>query len=114
MARYLVLIAYPGATWEQATPEVQQAYFDAHAAFEAYVDERGRRISSAPLAGPQTATTIRGGDTVTDGPFVETVEAIGGYYDIEVPDLDVAIAAARLLPAAYAVEIRPTLVIERS
>ena len=37
---------------------------------------------------------------------------MGGYYDIELPDLDAAIAAARLLPAAYAVEIRPTVEIE--
>ena len=50
--------------------------------------------------------------TVTDGPFVESVEQVGGYYDVELPDLDTAIAAARLLPRSYAVEVRPTVQVE--
>ncbi len=48
-----------------------------------------------------------GSRTVTDGPFAELAEQVGGYYDVELPDLDAAIAAARLLPPAYTVEIRP-------
>jgi hypothetical protein len=43
---------------------------------------------------------------------VETVEFVGGYYDVELPDLDSAIEAAQLLPPSYAVEIRPTVSIE--
>ena len=49
---------------------------------------------------------------VTDGPFVELTEQIAGYYDVELPDLDTAIAAGRLLPAAYTVEIRPVTTVE--
>ena len=49
---------------------------------------------------------------MTDGPFAETVEMIGGYYDVELPDLDHAMAACALLPAAYSLEIRPTIKIE--
>ncbi len=110
--RYVVLVAYEPGHWESASEEVRQEYFAAHHAFEEYVDAKGRRISSAPLAAADTATTIRhvdGSATVTDGPFVESVEQIGGYYDVELPDLDTAIAAGRLLPASYAVEIRPTV-----
>lgn len=44
---------------------------------------------------------------MSDGPFAETAEMIGGYYAVEVPDLDSAIAAVTLLPKAFAVEIRP-------
>jgi hypothetical protein len=40
------------------------------------------------------------------------VEQVGDYYDVELPDLDTAIAAGRLLPASYAVEIRPALTVE--
>lgn len=115
MKRYVVLIAYRPGGFEAASKEEQQRYFDAHHAFEAYVDEHGRRLGSAALADADTATTIRhldGGAAVTDGPFVELVEQVGGYYDVELPDLDHAIEAASRLPASYAVEIRPTVVIE--
>ena len=43
---------------------------------------------------------------------METAEIVGGYYDVELPDLDHAIEAAGLLPPSYAVEIRPTVVID--
>jgi hypothetical protein len=113
--RYVVLVAYAPGDWEAMSDEVRQEHFAAHHAFEQYVDAHGRRISSAPLAGADTATTIRhvdGTATVTDGPFVESVEQVGGYYDVELPDLDAAIAAGSLLPSSYAVEIRPTVTIE--
>lgn len=115
MRRYVVLLAYEPGHWESASEAVRQEYFAAHHAFEEYVDAHGRRISSAPLADADTATTIRhvdGAATVTDGPFVESVEQVGGYYDIELPDLDSAIAAGRLLPSSYAVELRPAVTIE--
>ncbi len=115
MRRYVVLVAYDPGDWESASEEARQEYFAAHHAFEEYVDAHGRRVSSAALAGADTATTIRherGTATVTDGPFVELVEQVGGYYDVELPDLDTAIAAGRLLPATYAVEIRPVVTVE--
>jgi hypothetical protein len=79
-----------------------------------------RRARVAPgeraLGDAETATTLTtaadGSRTVTDGPFAELAEQVGGYYDVELPDLDSAIAAARLLPAAYTVEIRPVITID--
>ena len=115
MRRYVVLVAYEPGRWESAPEAVREEYFAAHHAFEEYVDAHGRRISSAPLAGADTATTIRHADgavAVTDGPFVESVEQVGGYYDVELPDLDSAIAAGLLLPTSYAVEIRPVVSID--
>lgn len=116
MKRYVVMIAYAPGEWESASPEQRQEYFDAHHAFERYVDEHGTRKASGALCDADTATTVGPGRgdarVVTDGPFVELAEQIGGYYDVELPDLDAAIAAARLLPATYTVEIRPVLVIE--
>ena len=114
--RYVVLIAYRPGEWEDASEQVRQEYFDAHHAFERYVDEHGRRVSSAALCDADLATTVRRSDdgtaTVTDGPFVELAEQVGGYYDVELPDLDTAIAAAKLLPSAYTVEVRPTVRVE--
>lgn len=110
-----MLLAYAAGDWEAASDALRQEYSAAHHAFEEYVDAHGRRISSAPLAGADTATTIRhvdGGATVTDGPFVDSAEQVGGYYDVELPDLDAAIGAGSLLPSAYAVEIRPVVSVE--
>lgn len=115
MRRYVVLVVYEPVQWESASEALKQEHLAAHRAFEEYVDGHGRRISSAPLAGADTATTIRHADgavTVTDGPFVESVEQVGGYYDVELPDLDSAIAAGRLLPSSYAVEIRPVVTVD--
>ena len=67
-------------------------------------------VATAPLAGADLATTLRHVDgrlQVTDGPFAETAEAIAGYYDVELPDLDSAIAAGSLLPSPFSIEIRP-------
>jgi hypothetical protein len=66
------------------------------------------------LQGSQTATTVRMKDTervVTDGPFAETREVLGGYYLIDVPDLDGALDwAARCRGAKYgSIEVRPIL-----
>jgi hypothetical protein len=64
---------------------------------------------------PETATTVRvqdGRTLTTDGPFVETKEALGGYFVFEADDLDAAIALAARVPAARlggAVEIRPVM-----
>jgi hypothetical protein len=74
-------------------------------------------LAGAQLHPVETATTVRvkdGRTLTTDGPFAETKEALGGYYLLEAPDLDVAIALAARIPAARlggAVEVRP--VVER-
>lgn len=73
---------------------------------------QGKYISSAPLFSVTTATTLRvrnGQRMITDGPFAETTEQLGGYYIIDVEDLDEAMAIASRLPPAKkgSVEIRP-------
>jgi hypothetical protein len=114
--RYVLMVAYEPWEWSRATEEVRQSFFEAHHAFERFVDEHGARLASGALADADTATSVGHGvgdqRTVSDGPFAETVEQVGGYYDVELPDLDTAIAAARLLPSSYTVEIRPTVRIE--
>jgi hypothetical protein len=73
-----------------------------------------RRIGGAGLKGTVSATTVRtkdGAKTIHDGPFAESKEQLGGFYLIDVPDLDAAIAVAKKLPVQKdgAVEIRPLL-----
>ncbi|GAA2639679.1 YciI family protein [Actinomadura fulvescens] len=83
-------------------------------AFEAvgrWFAEHGAQITHhAHLRPAETATTMRltGGEAiVTDGPFVEGKEVVSGYAEIEVADLDEAMAMARTWPACPLVEIRP-------
>ena len=87
MAEYLILIAEDENAYATAAPEVLQQVMDAHNRFSEQVAEKGGKIVEGRALQPtSTATTIRG-DVVTDGPFAETKEAIGGYYLIEARDL---------------------------
>jgi hypothetical protein len=76
--------------------------------------KKGKWLASAPLYPTSTATSIRvrdGKRLVTDGPFAETREQLGGYYLINADDLDEAIAIASGIPAGRwgTVEIRPVI-----
>jgi hypothetical protein len=113
--KYFVLLAGPGdmAPWDELTAEEQEAGMAQHVAFdEACSARHGVEIVGGEALGDgSTATTLRtrGGEmTVTDGPFAEVAEQIGGYYLIEAPDLDTVIDLCRVLPG-YDIDIRPVL-----
>jgi hypothetical protein len=115
MAEYLILIYESEADWEAAaSPEVFQRVMDAHNRFPAQVEALGAKIVSGRALQPTTtATSVRGGDAVTDGPFAETKEALGGFYLIEAKDLDQALEVGKLCPAEFGgVEVRPIMVFE--
>jgi len=81
------------------------------------LNSTGHYVDASPLHPVSTATSVRvreGRRTVTDGPFAETREHLGGYYVIEAKDLDEAIGIAERVPPAKfgTVEIRPVLEIE--
>ncbi|MAT05355.1 MAG: hypothetical protein CL424_09980 [Acidimicrobiaceae bacterium] len=113
--KYFVLLAGYGEmrTWDELTPEEQEAGIARHVAFgEACAARDGVEIVSAEALGDgSSATTLRtrGGQmTVTDGPFAEAAEHIGGYYLLDAPDLDTVIELCRILPA-YDIDIRPVI-----
>jgi hypothetical protein len=111
--KFLVLMTEED-TWERwnALSDVQQqAVFDEFTAFSEAVKQRGAVLAGEALDRPESARTIRPGAdrTVTEGPFAETVEQLGGFWLVDLPDLDSAVAAARLLPEAYSVEVRPVV-----
>jgi hypothetical protein len=111
MAKYAILIYEDPAFYANATPEAWAAVVDAHSTFTNQVVELGGSlVGGEALAPTTTATTIKGGGTVTDGPFVETKEAFGGYYVVEARDLDHAVAIGKLCPApGGGVEVRPVV-----
>jgi len=115
MSQYLVLI-YDD---EQAWAGVDEATVgQIHAGHTKFAENNGPAIAGGnALQATGTATSIRpdgaGGFTVTDGPFVETKEALGGYYLIEAADLDEAIAVAKQIPTiSGGLEVRPIMVFE--
>ncbi|HEX4701508.1 MAG TPA: YciI family protein [Pseudonocardiaceae bacterium] len=110
MAEYLVLIYEDETGYANATPELWQEVMAAHNRFaEQVVEQGGEIISGRALEATQTGTTIRK-DIVTDGPFVETKENLGGYYLITAKDLDHALALGKLCPAKFGgVEVRPIM-----
>ena len=111
MPNYLVTIYRDEAAVAQAEgAEVSPAYR------EFMLRRAGSLRGGAALEPAATATSIRadgaGGYTLTDGPFAETKEVLGGYYVIEAADLDEALSIAREVPAPFGgVEVRPIRVL---
>jgi hypothetical protein len=110
MAEYLILIYEDESNYGESTPEAWQQAMEAHGRFAQQVAAAGGTILGGNALQPtMTATSIRG-DLVTDGPFAETKEALGGYYLIEAKDLDQAIEFGKLCPAPFGgVEVRPIM-----
>jgi hypothetical protein len=110
VAEYLILIYAPEMGEADFAPDVWETAMKAHGRFaEQIVEQGGKMLGGNALQPTTTATSIRG-DVVTDGPFAETKEALGGYYLIEANDLDQALAIGKLCPAPNGgVEVRPIL-----
>jgi hypothetical protein len=119
MTRFLLLMAEADhfAKWEGADDDLRRRVYADFGAFAEAVRERGSIVGGEALAHSATARTVRasgdgspgGRRPVTDGPFAETVEQLGGYYCIDVPDLATAVELAMLLPREYDVEVRECL-----
>ena len=117
--RYMLLI-YSSEN-QQGKPSVEdfERGMSAHRALMEETTQRGILLGASPLKPSATATTIRGTADgtrlVTDGPFAETKEQLGGYYLLECKDLDEAIAYAKRIPlrcaagSVGAVEVRPVM-----
>lgn len=113
MAKYLFLIYGDEQAWEAETEQDRAAKQAAHGEFAAAAGDA--IVGGHELLPAATATSLRGTGggrpTVTDGPFLESKEVLGGYYLVEAPDLDAATALAGKLPELEAahggIEIRP-------
>lgn len=112
--QYMFLIyATPESEPTYGTPEFQ-AMMEGFAAFSEKVKADGVHRAGEALQGVETATSVRlrGGKVETmDGPFAETREYLGGYYVLDVPDLDTALSYAAQIPVASfgTIEVRPLM-----
>lgn len=112
--RYVVLLADyvdPNRSWEDLSEEEQTAEMGRHGAFaEAVAAREGcELVGGEALTGGESATVLRPGPgavTLTDGPYSESTESIGGLYIVEAPDLDVLVELLSIM-SDYVMEIRP-------
>lgn len=113
--KFFVLLAGYGEMppWDELTPEQQAAGMVEHEAFTVACTERDgvEMLAGEALADGSAARTMRtrgGRATVTDGPFTEVAEQIGGFYLLTAPDLDTVVDLCAILPA-YDIEVRPVI-----
>lgn len=103
-----------GPTWDEMSDEQRAVAHDQHIAFAQACSDHAdvQIVGGEALAGGDAATTMRSGTdgsvTLTDGPFTEAVEHLGGFYIVDVPDLDVLVELCRTLPP-YVIELRPVV-----
>jgi hypothetical protein len=113
--QYMLLIYGDEGDWAKKSAEEIQAVMQAYGRYTEELIAAGALRGGSELAPVATATTVRvrqGKTLLTDGPFAETKEQLGGYYIIDVPDLDAAIHWASKVPSALngSIEIRPQVV----
>ncbi|MGH8795232.1 MAG: YciI family protein [Stackebrandtia sp.] len=107
--KYALLIYGNDDSWNNANAEEREAAFAEHEAFSEMLAARDAVYGGEELALSHTATTVRrkgGGTFVTDGPYAETAEQLGGLYLIQAKDVDEALEFARACPGEV-VELRP-------
>ena len=113
---YTLLIYENTAGFDQRDAAAKKAYTSGFMAYTKALQDAGVIVAGAGLQPTSTATTLRmrnGKRQVQDGPYADTKEQLGGYYVINVPDLDTALDWAARIPAApgSVIEVRPNLVL---
>ena len=110
--KYMLLIYANEATFRDVTPADAGQMMAAYGAYTEAMKKAGVLTSSERLQPVATATTVRvakGKTEVLNGPYAETKEQLGGFYQIDVPDLDTALSWASRCPGAShgSIEVRP-------
>ena len=112
--QYLLLIYHNEKQWETKSAAELGKIYQEYGTFTKSITEAGNYKGGNPLEPTSKATTVRVRDNkklITDGPFAETKEQLGGYYLIEAKDLDEALVIAAKIPAVRSgsIEVRPVM-----
>ena len=112
--KYMLLIYNEEKAWGNFTEAQRQGFMGEFMKFTQQIQSAGQWVSSSQLQPTAAATSVRvrdGKRLVTDGPFAETREQLGGYFLIEANNLDAAIGIAARIPMARkgTVEVRPVI-----
>jgi hypothetical protein len=115
--QYMCLIYDAENTWDNLPEDERNAVFAEYGTFTESIKDSGNYVAGDALQPTSTATTVRirdGKTLVTDGPFAETKEQLGGYYLVEAKDVDEALKIAERIPSARygSIEVRPVVVWE--
>jgi len=110
--KYMLLIYHDEQSWNTITEAERQQIYGEYRSLRAELESKGQFITGSELQPVTTATSVRvrdGKELITDGPFAETHEQLGGYFLVEAKNLDDATAIATRIPSARTgtVEIRP-------
>ena len=110
--QYLLMLYADETGWSKMTKAQQEQGYAAYIAYTEALKKAGAWVGSNRLQPVSAATTVRvanGKSQVLDGPYIESKEQLGGYYLIDVPDLDSALSWAARCPGAThgTVEVRP-------
>ncbi|HVY79384.1 MAG TPA: YciI family protein [Steroidobacteraceae bacterium] len=110
--KYLLMIYADEKAYQARSPEERQRGYQAYMAYSEALKKAGAYVASDRLQPTATATTVRvvdGKTQVLNGPYTETKEQLGGFFMIEAPDLDAALAWAARCPGAQhgVMEVRP-------
>jgi len=110
--QYMLLIYQDEKAWAAAREKIGTEVMPAYVAYTKALKESGVMVGGDRLSPSSSATTVRaanGRNQVLNGPYAETKEQLGGYYIIDVPDLDAALSWASRCPGTQfgAVEVRP-------
>jgi hypothetical protein len=112
--QYMLLIYGDEQGWGSMSDEERNAVYGDYLAFTTAIRESGAFVDGAPLQPTSTATCVQvrsGEQLVTDGPFAETKEQLGGFYLVEAENVDAAIELAARIPGARygTIEVRPVM-----
>jgi hypothetical protein len=112
--RYVLLFAGDQSAFNSMTPDDMQAMYGQIGEWWGRHSAAGTIVDGAQLQPPNSATTVRhrngsGAATITDGPYIEAKEQIGGFAVVEVDNLDQALELAKTWPARGTVEVRPAV-----
>ena len=113
--KYLLALFGDESGWDDVSPEDMQASMEPWNKFEQEVSDAGVKIAGEGLQPSNTATSIKVGEgsdrMVTDGPFAETKEQLGGFYLLECDNLDQALEWAKKVPLqpGGTIEVRPVM-----
>jgi hypothetical protein len=98
MAKYMLLIHQDGKRWSDADESITGTIHIDYIKYTQELIDAGVMVGGDPITGPETAKVVSPGGVVTDGPFAETAEQLGGYYVIDVADDAAAVEWASRLP----------------
>ena len=110
--KYMLLIYHDEPSWAALSEAERQQVYVEFRKLRADLESRGQFVTGSQLQPIATATTVRvrdGKELITDGPFAETHEQLGGYFLVEASNLDEATAIAARIPSARtgSIEVRP-------